>query len=111
MDQRDFMNLQLLLIKDSLPGLKGSQSCSVPTQNGHGPSTRTVGDGEMCHPFSQLHQEQDGFLSPTCGPDVGESESVSDSALGEASLVGFDRNQPNHLNPELWETEEKNGKR
>lgn len=67
----------------------------------------------MCHPFSQLHpachQGQDGFLSPTCGPDVGESEPVSDSALGEVSLVGFDRNQPNHLNPELWEMKEKSG--
>lgn len=73
-----------------------------------------MGDGEICHPFSQphpaCHQGQDGFLSPTCDPDVGESESVSDSALGEASLVGFDRNQPNHLNPELWEMEEKSGK-
>lgn len=68
----------------------------------------------MCHPFSQLspacHQGQDGFLPPTCGPDVRASGSVSDSALGEVSVVGFDRNQPNHLNPELWEMEEKEWK-
>lgn len=34
MDQRVYRNLQLLLIKDSLPG---SQSRSVPTQNDSGP--------------------------------------------------------------------------
>lgn len=46
---------------------------------------------------------QDSLLQPTCGPGVGESGPVSDPALGDVSLVGFDRNQPNHLNPELWE--------
>ena len=50
-------------------------------------------------------QGQDSLSSPTCGPGVGESGAVSDAALGEVSLVGFDRNQPNHLNPELWEME------
>lgn len=48
---------------------------------------------------------QDRLSSPTWGPGEGESEAVSDAALGEVSLVGFDRNQPNHLNPELWEME------
>lgn len=48
---------------------------------------------------------QDSFSSPTCGPSVGESGATSDAALGDVSLLGFDRNQPNHLNPELWEME------
>lgn len=48
---------------------------------------------------------QNSLSSPTCGSGVGESGAVSDAALGDVSLVGFDRNQPNHRNPELWEIE------
>lgn len=44
-------------------------------------------------------------MSPTCCPAVEESGAVSDAAVGGVSLVGFDRNQPNHLNPELWQLE------
>lgn len=50
-------------------------------------------------------QGQDSPSSPTCTSDVGEFRAVSEVALEGVSLVGFDRNQPNHLNPELWEME------
>lgn len=50
-------------------------------------------------------QGQDSLSPPTCCPRVGESGSVSDAALEDVSLLGFDRNQPNHLNPEPWEME------
>lgn len=39
-------------------------------------------------------------VPPTCSPGMGEPEVV---ALGEVSLWGLDRNQPNHRNPELWQ--------
>lgn len=69
-----------------------------------------VGEGVDVSPVPMavnqgVTQRQDSLLSPTCGPRVGESEAVSDVALGDVSSVGFDRNQPNHLNPELWEME------
>lgn len=83
------MYLQLFSIKDSLLGLK---------------------DGwEGCREQCTTHPHSCTCVPPTCGSGVGQS--AADVALGEASVVGFDRNQPNHLNPELWQAQVSQSKR
>lgn len=77
------MYLQLFSIKDSLLGLKDG--------------------GEGCREQCTTHPHTCTCVPPTCGSGVGQS--AADVALGEASVVGFDRNQPNHLNPELWQAQ------
>lgn len=83
------MYLQLFSIKDSLLGLKDG--------------------GEGCREQCTTHPHSCTCVPPTCGSGVGQS--AADVALGEASVVGFDRNQPNHLNPELWQAQVSQSKR